>query len=363
MWVLIRADATNQIGIGHIMRTLTLALELKRLSCEVTFICNTLPDHLAAKIESTGCELIRLSNSVDDTIDTEAFDAAAVLHWLASVGRSFPDWVIVDHYKLSAEWEARFTQRGIRVMVIDDLASRPHICELLLDQTLNCTADDYHDLVPMGCLLALGSKFALLRPEFHETRNKSLVSRERRGFSKVLISLGGTDPNNVTAVVLESLLKLKSSINFEIDVILGASSAYKCQVGALVDDFDGKAKLHIGVENMAKYMLQSDVAIGAAGSTSWERCCLGLPSLTLVLADNQLRIDKALQDCGASISLGDYKAPAFEKTLLRALNVVSCDQTRSEMSSSASQLIDGLGTNRVASLILGEAIEGTYINQ
>ena len=363
--IYIRADAAHQIGVGHVMRTLTLALELKRLNCEVTFICRALPEYLAAKIERAGCELVRLSNSTDDNNDSdiEALDAAEVLSWLKNDDRSYPDWVIVDHYDLSEEWEAQFTQRGIRIMVIDDLPSRRHACEILLDQTLNCTFDDYHDLVPMTCRLALGPKYALLRPEFRKTRQESIALREPRGFSKLLISLGGTDPDNVTSAVLESLLKLKSGVKFEIDVILGASSAHKHHVGALVDDFAGKAKLYVGVENMALHMLQSDVAIGAAGSTSWERCCLGLPSLTLVLADNQLRIDKALQDWGASISLGDHKAQAFDQTLANALDVVSCYDIRSVMAAKASQVTDGLGANRVASLILGEEIEGTHINQ
>src|SRR5690606_35975420 len=189
-----------------------------------------------------------------------------------------PDWLIVDHYALDARWESQQKDFCGRLAVIDDLASRPHSCDLLLDQNLGRRMQDYSHLVADNCELLIGPDYALLRPEFISARKHSLERREKPVLRNLLISMGGVDKDNVTSHVLEALKPCLLPNDTRISVVMGANAPWAGLVQQQAAMMPWCTEVVFNVDNMAQRMAESDFAIGAAGSTSWERCCLGLPA-------------------------------------------------------------------------------------
>ncbi|MBH5329873.1 UDP-2,4-diacetamido-2,4,6-trideoxy-beta-L-altropyranose hydrolase [Eikenella sp. S3360] len=369
MKFLIRADASLQIGSGHIMRCLTLAHELSRRGHEVRFICRALPGHLGATIERAGFDLVLLpappqAGRLPENRDAPEQNAAthpqpAHAHWLPVSQaqdatdclphiRAFaPDWIICDHYALSAEWEqAARAAAGSRLMVIDDLVDRPHVADLLLDQNLDRTPADYAGLVPAACRLLTGTRYALLRPEFVQWREKSLERRAARAgkgcLQNILLNLGGVDKDNHTLAVLQAF---SGSLppDCRVTVVMGRTAPHTAAVQAFANSAPYPCRVLVGADNMAELMAEADLAIGAAGSTSWERCCLGLPTIMLVLAANQRGVAEALQQAGAAQCADMADLPADLRRLLAEPPAAWAEQGRR-----AAALCDGHGTRRVA---------------
>ncbi len=408
MKFLIRADASIQIGSGHIMRCLTLAHELARRGHEVRFICRELPGHLGAAVERAGfalvllpallpsnrlpenerSELLRSKNEwnefrqnerseflrsknerrefrqnersgQDDNEHAEACFQPAHAHWLpvpqaqdvadcAPHIRAFaPDWVVCDHYALSAEWEqAAKAVAGSRLMAIDDLADRPHAANMLLDQNLGRAAADYAGLVPPACRLLLGTRYALLRQEFAQWRETSLQRRAaqiEKGYLKnILVNLGGVDKDNCTLAVLRALSgSLPAGCG--VTVVMGRTAPHTAAVQAFAAAAPYPCRVLVGANNMAELMDEADLAVGAAGSTSWERCCLGLPTIMLVLAANQRGVAEGLRQAGAA-SLVDMADLAADLPCLLA----EPPARWAAQSRSAAALCDGKGACRAA---------------
>lgn len=258
--------------------------------------------------------------------------------------------MIVDHYALDAKWERALSAKIRNIMVIDDLANRSHHCSILLDQNLGRGEKDYDGLVPFDCQRLIGPRYALLRREFTEFREESLKRRVNPRLKRILISLGGVDRTNVSGRVLEALRMSDLPHTTHIDVIMGASAPHLNEVRELARTLPFKVTVSVNVSNMAERMCQADLAIGAAGGTSWERCCLGLPSIVLVLADNQMNSARAMRGQGVAMV---PETDEGEEALLSSLN----DEPQvlnalSKMSSTAMNLIDGRGCERVISRIL-----------
>jgi UDP-2,4-diacetamido-2,4,6-trideoxy-beta-L-altropyranose hydrolase len=255
------------------------------------------------------------------------------------------DWLIADHYLIDHKWESASKTIANRIMVIDDLANRSHSCDLLLDQNLGRKSTDYRKLVSNHTKLLIGPQYALLRPEFHQHRLDSIGRRKDDRLHRILVNMGGTDPGNLTASVLCALAKAKLSPHLKVSVILGTSSPWVSAIQALVCKLNLTINLFIGVNNMATHMSESDLAIGASGSSSWERCCLGLPSLIVVLADNQREIAQALHQSNAALLI-DSENLSIE--LDNFFSKQKADgQLLPKMSGFARQITDGLGVSRV----------------
>lgn len=317
MKVVFRADASLLIGTGHVMRCLTLADALAQRGSDCEFICREHEGNLIDYIRQRGFQVNALPVLDRNTCDTQSILSNQVhtnprhSHWLGATqvqdakaclsifSAIQPDWLIVDHYALDARWEQVQASICRRVMVIDDLADRPHICDLLLDQTFGRDPSDYVALVPEYCQVVCGSKFALLRPEFAALRAYSLQRREIPRLKKLLITLGGVDKDNITGKVLTALLEIRLPLDCEITVIMGATAPWLSAVQQLAQKFYCPCQVLVGVSNMAQLMAESDLAIGAAGSTTWERCCVGLPTLMLTVADNQNYASRYLVENGA----------------------------------------------------------------
>jgi UDP-2,4-diacetamido-2,4,6-trideoxy-beta-L-altropyranose hydrolase len=234
-------------------------------------------------------------------------------------------------------------------MIVDDLADRPHECNLLLDQNLGRTMDDYADLVPENCIVLIGPHFALLRSEFAAMREYSLERRASSRIKRLLISMGGVDMSNTTSEILETLKDCPLRDECGITVVMGSQSPWRDNVSAIAASMHWRVEVLTGIDEMARVMADSDLAIGAAGSTSWERCCLGLPTLLVVLSENQWDGARALAKAGAAILVGEKST--VREQLSQALTRITSDGVLVDVSLNASAITDGRGVMRVVEKI------------
>lgn len=355
MKVAFRVDASLLIGIGHVMRCLTLADALKTQGTECYFISREHSGHLLDVIQQRGYQANRLAAPVPDAIkeseltysawlgsiwQTDAADTAAILVDLQ------PDWLVVDHYALDQRWEEALSPHYRKLLVIDDLADRPHRCDLLLDQNLGRQPHDYTGLVPAHCQVLTGPHYALLRPEFAALRAYSLQRRqEQSALRQLLISMGGVDQPNATGQVLEALRTCAVPADCRITVVMGLTAPWLINIRELAAQMAWPTEVVVNVTDMAQRMADSDLAIGAAGSTSWERCCLGLPTLMVVLAANQQASAQALKNANAVYLIGGEGDIATHLPLaLKKLTISDC---QSRMSLAASTVSDGQGVEKI----------------
>ncbi len=328
MKVAIRVDASRRVGTGHVMRCLALARALREKSAHVVFISRAADGDLIPFISAEGFEVRSLKDvpsppNTDDgvyaqwlgvPVETDARESSACLKPEAPW-----DWVLVDHYALDARWEKIVKASVRKIFVIDDLANRPHDCDALLDQNLQADMETrYRSLVPKDCRLFLGPRFALLRSEFREAR-RQLKPRDGT-VKRIFIFFGGVDPTNETEKTLRAFRQLEAS-KLSLDVVVTSVNPNAESVRKLCAELP-VARFHRDVKNMAALMAQADLAVGAGGVTSWERCYLGLPSILLILADNQTGPAEALAARGAAWNLGPNShvgADDIAKAVRRAL--------------------------------------------
>jgi UDP-2,4-diacetamido-2,4,6-trideoxy-beta-L-altropyranose hydrolase len=355
MKVAIRADASAVIGTGHVMRCLTLAAVLRARGCEVLFVCRALEGHIAGRIESDGFAVEMIPAAM---ADDEAGDARETLAALARAGFS-PDWIIVDHYGLGADWERTLRGAATRIMVIDDLADRAHDCDILLDQNLVAGYERRYDgLTPEHATRLLGSQFALLQPRYGQLHEKA---RRRTGAVKrILVYFGGADTAGLTELSLRAFLALERA-DLALDVIVAAANP---QRKTLVDLAQGHANvtIHDMIPSLADLMAEADLAVGASGATSWERLCLGVPAIIVTLADNQTPIARELDRIGCVRWLGhvgQVDADALASSL--AGNVAA--RGTEWFNADAASAVDGLGADRVADTLLSWRKPGLVLRE
>jgi len=347
--VVIRADASLQMGTGHIMRCLTLAEALKKQGTEVEFICRAHEGNLIERIERQGFKTHLLPISKNTVIEEGLYGS----QWLgcskqedAALCRGIlekikPDWLIVDHYSLDQSWQSVLSKCFAKLMVIDDLANRKHQCDVLLDQTYGRKESDYSGLVPVNSRLLLGSEYALLRPEFAEWREFSLQRRMKPSFKKLLITMGGVDPDNVTGKLLEVLKGCSLPKELEVNIVMGETAPHLENVKQQAELLPYKANVMVNVDNMAEVMANSDLAIGAAGATTWERCCLGLPTIQIVIALNQRLIAELIDNIGAALCLGIEELDQLCNYISKVKN------KREQLTVCSSKIVDGTGAIQV----------------
>lgn len=314
MKVVFRTDASLDIGTGHVMRCLTLAEALLERGADCRFICREHAGNLINLIRDRGFAIHPLPLADVRPVVLDAQRETLPIHaaWLggdwaadaqqtkAGVGDTQVDWLIVDHYAIDAPWESVLRSVCGQLMVIDDLADRPHDCDLLLDQNLGRTVADYTDRVPDGCTVLIGPQYAILRPKFAALRPYSIARRTTPQLQQLLITMGGVDKDNATCQVLDALKDCSLPSDCRITVVMGPHAPHLNAVRNLAAEMLWPTQVLVNVRDMARLMADSDLAIGAAGSTSWERCALGLPSIIVVLAENQKSIAIALDSAGAA---------------------------------------------------------------
>ncbi|WP_050467327.1 UDP-2,4-diacetamido-2,4,6-trideoxy-beta-L-altropyranose hydrolase [Herbaspirillum chlorophenolicum] len=353
MKIAIRADATQLIGTGHVMRCLALANNLNRLGAEVSFIARPVGAQLASLIRANGHALHEVPDDGTSTgpaaeqvwpVQKQDFDSVVSAKLTHGA-----DWLIVDHYGLDAHWEKALRPHCARLLVIDDLANRPHNADLLLDQNLGRRAADYRSLVPEACEVFAGPLHGLLRPEFAQARPRSLAQRGKNRPSRLLITLGGIDKNNVTGKLLDVLDRSPAKAQWTISVVMGAQAPWLEAVKEQATRMEPPARVLTNVPDMASLMAESDLAIGAAGGTAWERCVLGLPTLMVILAENQRGAAIALEQAGCTLNLD---MDLIQEDLPQKLALLTDGIALRPMEQACSSITDGMGAPRLAQHML-----------
>ncbi len=356
MNIAFRTDASSAIGTGHVIRCLTLANALRKKGHEIVFICQPLQGNLNTRIEEEGFPVIPCSSTEPDISELPLFKNG-----------SKADWLIVDHYKLDRQWESTCRPWVKQILVIDDLADRPHDCDILLDQNfMPHQPTRYHGLVPKTCKCLLGTEYTLLRPEFLASRKVLDAQGEKlmavKPVHRIMVSLGGADPNNATLKVLEALSQLarfESAPSLEVSVIVGAANPNPSLIQAF-------AKQHgfeylTNIPDMAKKMMDSDLFIGAGGTTTWERFALGLPGLVISIAENHRELSRYLAECGYQVYAGeiDTLKPDVLAHIIQTL--CHCPEWVSFIRQRGMTLVDAQGTARVCQQLQSATIPASML--
>lgn len=348
--VVFRCDASHYLGAGHIARCYSLAKVLEKYGAKIIFIVSQQEGNLFGWLNKyfQVFEIPFVSNEGKPSYEAQLDDSLATYSSLCCSQYVDINWIVVDHYKLDFIWQAdildRFKGLGSnpKLLVIDDLADRLHFSDMLLDQNFLgiSTYSRYDYLVPKSCRLLLSPTYAILSPEYSSSR---LCARERSDVRRILVSFGGSDSLNLTAKAL-SILSLPDFSCIKVDVVLGAQAQNYGEISELVENRP-LTYLHQSLSTLAPLMLESDLAIGAGGTTTWERACLGLPTIVISTASNQYEIAKALSDHQYITFLGD----ASHLSSIDLFNTLRSYCTNSSnLRKNGFGLTDGFGGERVA---------------
>jgi UDP-2,4-diacetamido-2,4,6-trideoxy-beta-L-altropyranose hydrolase len=324
------------------MRCLTLADALAQEGWQCVFACSKTTKELVPGLGDSDYNLVEVGGAVEE--QTVALKEAC------------PDGVglmVVDHYGLDTQFESACRNLAEKVLVVDDLADREHDCDLLLDQTVERAASDYVPLVPPDCRVLTGGGYALLRPEFAHLRPQALERRGSGRLGKILIHMGLGDPANVTGLALDAVTM--SGLDAEVDVIVSGTSPHLERLRSCAARMHRQVRIHADTRDVAVLMMDADLCIGAGGTASWERCCLGLPTVLVEIAANQQLVTRNLERIGAALRAGTSEQVSRESLAATVFAIARDAERRARMSAAAASVCDGLGRRRVALEIRPEA--------
>ena len=328
-----RLDATPRLGAGHLARCRVLADALAGEGWRVRFAVSA---ETAATIGAPDDAIVMPSAASDEPDALRAAEPAGC------------DLLVVDHYGRDAAFERACRPWARRVFVLDDLADRPHDADWLLDPTPGRTPADYAGRARQDTRLLLGSSHALVDPRFARARPAALARRRAGGpAARVLISPGGTDPADVAGLALDALDGIESSLAADVALLPSAP-----HLARLRERAGPGILLHVPARDMAALMVEADFAIGAPGGSAWERCCLGLPTLLVITADNQRLNAKRLEEAGAAIVVGEAGQIGVETLRAAVIDLVDDATRRRRMAEAAASLCDGDGARRVLAAIM-----------
>jgi len=361
MRVAIRTDASLKIGSGHVMRCLTLAKQLNAAGADIQFICRDHAGHNYNEIVLAGFELTVLRAEADGrTVEGDEY-----AHWLGvspkedakqTIGelnkKPNVDWMIVDHYALDRQWEKAIRSSVENIMVIDDLANREHDCDLLLDQNLYEKLNSRYDkLVPQHCIKKLGPEHALLRDEFFDERKK--LTQSDGVIRKIFIFYGGSDNSGETLKALKAILSLITD-SIKVDIVVGSSNKDRDEIKTICSNYEN-LMFHSNISNMAELMASADLALGAGGTTTGERYCLGLPTIVTAVAANQVEAAEFAYKSGLNYYIGksDDVTPEIIGSCINRL----ADDSKAlrKVSQKLLDLYDGRGVDIVEDLLFEKA--------
>jgi UDP-2,4-diacetamido-2,4,6-trideoxy-beta-L-altropyranose hydrolase len=304
MRIAIRVDASTQIGMGHVVRCVTLAEVLRKQSAEVIFICRSQSGDCIDWIRDSGFTVLVLPHMAEMLLHNQlTLEDAVSTQQLLHAHAPF-EWLIVDHYEIDHNWESMMREFVRHIMVIDDLANRQHDCDLLLDQNFYLNYERrYKGLLPKHCKTCLGPSYVMLREEFYSLKNHL---RQRDGAVKHLMCFyGASDPTGETLKAIPAIQALNNA-SLHVDVVIGNANPAREQIAAMCIELPGFT-YHCQTNRMAELCAQADIAIGAGGSANWERAFLGLPSLVTITADNQTETTHAICSVGGAWLLGEAR--------------------------------------------------------
>jgi len=354
MKIAIRADSSREIGTGHIVRCQTLAQALRARGAEVTFICRAHEGHISSTLEADGFA-VRMLAAVADV--PPAGDLYA--RWLAVPEMRDADetlaaltpgtaWLVTDHYGLSRSWETRLRSAVGAVLAIDDLG-RPHDGDILLDQNYSSAGEArYEGRLGEKCKQLLGPRFALLQTEYAAL--SAGAPRRDGDVGRILVFFGGADPANMTGKAIEALSDPRFA-HIHVDAVAGASNPHAARLKQLAAARP-RTTLHLGLPSLARLTAQADFALGAGGGAMWERCCLGLPTAVISIAENQVPASRDLDTAGIITYLGPQETVSVEQIRSAMQALVADSPRRQSMSEQSRLLVDGRGAQRVCEAML-----------
>ena len=345
----IRVDSSPEIGIGHIMRCLTLAQELKNNFDKVIFLTRKDSDYFMKTITENGFEVFLLpAQTIKPPKNLhELNDYSDIIKNLITTYTKNKNYLLIDHYEVDSDFESSLKNTFEKIFVIDDLANRKHNCDLLIDQNYYRDLNHrYEKLIPNGAITLLGPKYAIIRPEFRRINKKTIKKNSQ--IKKILVSFGGSDPTNECKKALDALCSIESS-QFEIIVVAGIYNHKFEQLQKLYEKYS-HIKIFRHVNDLSRLMLDSDLFIGAGGTTTWERLYMGLPSIVTIISDDQKESTELLSDTKHVINLGLAKY-VETKTYVQAIQKSSPDLLYS-MSLNNQKLVDGNGCSRIKKQII-----------
>lgn len=357
MKVVFRVDASVRMGTGHVMRCLTLAASLRERGVQIRFICRELSGNLIARLrqEALPVTVLPAPEMGNDTTFNEDYVAwlgvtqvEDAVQTIEALDGNEPDWLVVDHYGIDIEWEQRVRPHVGQVMVIDDLANRQHSCNVLLDQNYSLEGvRRYAGQVPDMCKLLLGPRYALLRPEYAAYRS---LLRARQGVAtRLLVFFGGSDPQNLTGMALEALSS-SALKHISVDVVVGVNNPYRKSIEDQVL-CRPLTTLHGARPHLADLMVQADLAIGAGGATTWERMCLGLPTVVVSNAENQRPTSEALAEIGLICYAGHFPDVTVDHLTQLLRSLIECPDKLVELAKQNRLQVDGVGALRLVEVL------------
>jgi len=338
MQIVFRVDASTQIGTGHVMRCLALAQAWQDTQGQAIFVMTTSVPALEERLQSEGMQVVHLTTepgSLDDAQQT-----ATLAHQFGAT------WVVVDGYHFGGEYQQILKQSKLHLLFIDDYGHAEHYyADFVLNQNISADEQWYNNREAYTQLL-LDTRYALLRREFWQwqgwQRTVPPVAK------KVLVTLGGADPDNITLKVIQSL-QIVEVEELEAVVVVGGSNPHYENLKMAVLDSGYPIQLQRNVTNMPELMAWADVAISAGGSTCWELAFMGLPSILLILADNQRAIAEKLATLNLAVNLGWHQDATIEQIGLALQELIGDRPKRETMSKKGRELVDGNGARRVVS--------------
>lgn len=358
MKIIFRTDSSSQIGSGHVMRCLTLADALSARGAACLFVCREHEGHLMGNIRSRGHAVHALPENHQENSSSSNLAHSS---WLGAgltndahemrylIGHKRFDWLIVDHYAVDYRWEQIVRPACKYLMVIDDLADRAHSCDLLLDQNCGRSHADYASQVRSTCVKLIGPKFALINPVYRKRRTQI---RYRSGeIKRALIYFGGGSDSAKLVPIAMRAFEAPELRHIELDIVAGpnCSDLDELNAAAVVR---GRVLIHTQLPDLSELIATADLAIGAAGATTWERCCLGLPSVLVVCAQNQNIIGEAMNALGAAIVLHpNENLTANIRNCV--VNLMADTPKYLAMSDRSKAICDGLGVRRIIKSIYG----------
>lgn len=338
--VLIRADSGDYLGTGHVMRCLALAYGLREVGAVVTFASHSSREVIVRRIEDAGFKVLPVSNPHPHPEDLDS-----TLLWVrthAKTSGGVP-WVVLDGYHFDESYQAALREEGCHVLVVDDMAHLPwYHADVIVNQNIHALPGMYrHD----ATTLLLGTRYALLRPEFLRWRARRLAPR--REVRRIFVSLGGADPGNETRKVLEAVAAIPDP-RVRATFVVGPHYEHVTELRKAAQAFGPRFSVLENVQDMARVMLDADVAVCAAGSTVWELAFMGIPMVCLILSENQRAVAEGLEHSGAAINLGWSRSTTAESIAESLARLIDSPEERCALARKARALVDGRGARRVA---------------
>lgn len=351
MNVVFRVDSSYKMGTGHVMRCLVLAKSLRAAGYNIKFVCRDIPGNLSNLLRESLFETVLLKSPelkphVEDGYESwlgvsQEIDADQMIEFL---GDSEVDWVIVDHYSLDEYWENRIKSQGCRILAIDDLANRRHQCDVLVDANfVRGYEQRYKQIIPKSCISLLGPEYCFIADEYNDP---SLSLRQRTGIvDRVLIYFGGVDQFNLSSLCLD-VFSIEELKHIHLDIVIGAMNKNYDSL-SIAGKRRGKTTVHFSVPNLSNLIDSADLAIGAGGITTWERMCLGLPSMVIAIAENQILGAETLSENKLATYLG-FHTQITQKSLENAITkkISNPDEILCE-SLAGKKLVDRKGISRI----------------